>query len=63
MRTNAIARRLEQLSDQWQAFADNAEARILCWLFGHPLPDNANARRRHLAAAPHRAIDLLNVTF
>jgi hypothetical protein len=33
MKTNAIARRLQQLSDQWQAFADSADARILCWLF------------------------------
>jgi hypothetical protein len=31
MKTNAIARRLQQLSDQWQAFADTGDARILCW--------------------------------
>ena len=28
---NPIMRRLEILSDQWQEFADQAEARVLCW--------------------------------
>src|SRR6476620_1562061 len=43
MKQNPIVRRIERLSDQWHAFTEARDARLLCWELAHDEPSMVDA--------------------